>query len=235
MRHDVAACIYVSTYNVVFCGQEIINGNEELPYVADDAHVDHYSRTKCAAEQAVLQANGRGRLRTCALRPAGIYGESEKRHLPRITGLINQGLGFFSIGSPDILCDWVHADNLVHALLLAAAALAVPADNAGAAGATRVAGRAFHIADGFPINNFAFMQRIFGTPGLFWLRVPTSIMYAMAAATEAVHRTLAPVFVFEPFLTKAEVCKVGYTHYMDMTGPREALGYEPIISAEVGG
>ena len=65
-------------------------------------HVDHYSRTKAVAEQAVLAANGRllmvgdncggqekqavegRRLKTCALRCAGIYGEGEQRHLPRI-------------------------------------------------------------------------------------------------------------------------------------------------------
>ena len=59
-------------------------------------HVDHYSRTKAIAEQAVLAANGSHllgqgkervgdeRLKTCALRCAGIYGEGEQRHLPRI-------------------------------------------------------------------------------------------------------------------------------------------------------
>ena len=52
--------------------------------------MDHYSRTKSLAEQKVLGANGRTvgdggkRLRTCALRCAGIYGEGEQRHLPRI-------------------------------------------------------------------------------------------------------------------------------------------------------
>ena len=65
-------------------------------------HVDHYSRTKAIAEQTVLAANGSrlmtsqtereegegggggGRMKTCALRCAGIYGEGEQRHLPRI-------------------------------------------------------------------------------------------------------------------------------------------------------
>ncbi len=52
-------------------------------------HVDHYSRTKSLAEQNVLRANGRrvvggAVLKTCALRCAGIYGEGEQRHLPRI-------------------------------------------------------------------------------------------------------------------------------------------------------
>lgn len=55
----------------------------------DHQHVDYYSRTKSIAEQEVLRSNGRevegGKaLRTCAIRCAGIYGEGEQRHLPRI-------------------------------------------------------------------------------------------------------------------------------------------------------
>ena len=51
--------------------------------------MDHYSRTKCIAEQEVIAADGReveggAKLMTCALRCAGIYGEGEQRHLPRI-------------------------------------------------------------------------------------------------------------------------------------------------------
>ena len=54
-------------------------------------HVDHYSRTKAIAEKLVMAACGAevksddgSRLKTCALRCAGIYGEGERRHLPRI-------------------------------------------------------------------------------------------------------------------------------------------------------
>lgn len=53
-------------------------------------HVDHYSRTKAIAEKLVIgacRAEGKGRevrLKTCSLRCAGIYGEGERRHLPRI-------------------------------------------------------------------------------------------------------------------------------------------------------
>ena len=52
-------------------------------------HPDNYSRTKSLAEMAVLGANGRkvksgGKLNTCALRLAGVYGPGEQRHLPRI-------------------------------------------------------------------------------------------------------------------------------------------------------
>ncbi|KAK9129178.1 hypothetical protein Sjap_009665 [Stephania japonica] len=51
--------IYVSTYNVVFGGKEIVNGNEALPYFPIDDHVDPYGRSKSIAEQLVLKNNGR--------------------------------------------------------------------------------------------------------------------------------------------------------------------------------
>lgn len=87
--------IYTSTYNVVFGGQEIRNGDSSLPYLHPDQHVDHYSRTKCIAEQEVRRANGQQMkggevLKTCALRCAGIYGEGEQRHLPRIVVILSR-------------------------------------------------------------------------------------------------------------------------------------------------
>lgn len=51
--------VYVSTYNVVFGGKEIVNGNESLPYFPIDEHVDPYGRSKSIAEQLVLKSNGR--------------------------------------------------------------------------------------------------------------------------------------------------------------------------------
>ena len=42
-----------------------------------------------------------GKLATCCIRPAAIYGEGEERHLPRILEMVQQGLAFFAIG-PDL-------------------------------------------------------------------------------------------------------------------------------------
>jgi nucleoside-diphosphate-sugar epimerase len=55
----VKMLVYVSTYNVVFGGQEIVNGDESMDYFPLDAHVDPYGRTKSVAEQLVLKSNGR--------------------------------------------------------------------------------------------------------------------------------------------------------------------------------
>lgn len=65
-------------------------------------------------------------LATCALRAAGIYGDGEERHFPRILQTLQKGLYKFNIGSPDSLVEWVYVDNLVHAHILAAQKLGEP-------------------------------------------------------------------------------------------------------------
>jgi nucleoside-diphosphate-sugar epimerase len=108
--------LYTSSYNVVYGGKQIINGDESLPYFPLDQHTDQYGPTKAMAEQLVLKANGRrlkgaGYFRAACIRPAAIYGEDEQRHLPRIVKHIDTGLFQFRIGSATV--DWVDVSNLV--------------------------------------------------------------------------------------------------------------------------
>jgi len=55
----ITRLVYCSTYNVVFGGQQIMNGNEALPYFPIDQHADPYGRSKSIAEQLVLKNNAR--------------------------------------------------------------------------------------------------------------------------------------------------------------------------------
>ena len=148
MACDVGTFIYLSTYNVVFHGQEIEAGDESLPYSPSNCHTDCYSPSKSEAEKLVLSANGRG-LRTCALRPAAIYGVGEQRHIPRIVRMIDLGFNL-RIGRATV--DWLHVDNLVQAIMLACLKLS-ELDNKTW---TRVpAGRSYFISDNDPMDNFA--------------------------------------------------------------------------------
>ncbi|XP_039349427.1 putative short-chain dehydrogenase/reductase family 42E member 2 isoform X4 [Mauremys reevesii] len=89
-QQNIPRLIYTSTVNVVFGGNPIEDGDEEtVPYFPLEKHIDHYSKTKSIADQMVLAANGTpvaggDKLRTCVLRPPGIYGPGEQRHLPRV-------------------------------------------------------------------------------------------------------------------------------------------------------
>lgn len=59
VEFGVRRLVYVSTYNVVFGGQKIVNGDENLPYFPSDEQLDSYGRSKSIAEQLVLKSNGR--------------------------------------------------------------------------------------------------------------------------------------------------------------------------------
>lgn len=72
----ITRLVYCSTYNVVFGGQQIINGNEALPYFPIDHHADPYGRSKSIAEQFVLKNNARALKYVCnsfELVPTRIY------------------------------------------------------------------------------------------------------------------------------------------------------------------
>uniref|UniRef100_A0A663N9A5 Short chain dehydrogenase/reductase family 42E, member 2 n=1 Tax=Athene cunicularia TaxID=194338 RepID=A0A663N9A5_ATHCN len=155
-QRNIARLIYTSTVNVVFGGLPIEDGDEEtVPYFPIEKHVDHYSRTKSIAEQMVLAANGTplaggGMLYTCVLRPPGIYGPEEQRHLPRLAKNIERGLLSFKFGDPSAKMNWVHAENLVQAQILAAEAL-TPEKNYIASG------QVYFINDGEKFNLFEWL------------------------------------------------------------------------------
>lgn len=228
IEHKVPRLVYTSTFNVVFGGQVIENGDESLPYLPLHLHPDHYSRTKALAEMAVLKANGTvlkdgsGLLRSCALRPAGIYGPGEKRHLPRIVSYIEKGIFSFVYGEASSLVEFVHVDNLVSAHELAAEALTAERQYS-------AAGQPYFISDGRPVNNFEFFRPLVEGLGYPFpkLRLPISLVYFFAFLTEMIHYLIGHVYNFQPLLTRTEVYKTGVTHYFSMAKAKAELGYEP--------
>ncbi|KAK0132979.1 Short-chain dehydrogenase/reductase family 42E member 1 [Merluccius polli] len=221
VENGVRKLVYTSTFNVVFGGQVIENGDESLPYLPLRLHPDHYSRTKSLAEMAVMRADGTaleggggggggGVLRTCALRPAGIYGPGERRHLPRVVGYVESGVFRFVYGDPGSRVEFVHVDNLVSAHKLAAEAL-TPGREPSAAG------QAYFISDGRPVNNFEFFRPLVEGLGYRFptRRLPLSLVYYLAFLTEM------------PLLTRTEVYKTGVTHYFSVAKAKAELRYEP--------
>ncbi|XP_053721935.1 short-chain dehydrogenase/reductase family 42E member 1 [Synchiropus splendidus] len=228
VEHGVSRLVYTSTFNVVFGGQVIENGDESLPYLPLHLHPDHYSRTKSLAEMAVLEANGSplkggdGVLRTCALRPAGIYGPGEQRHLPRIVSYIERGIFRFIYGEASSLVEFVHVDNLVSAHELAAEALTDEKQKLSS-------GQAYFISDGRPVNNFEFFRPLVEGLGYPFpkLRLPITLIYFFAFVTEMIHHIVGPFYNFQPLLTRTEVYKTGVTHYFSMAKAKAELGYDP--------
>lgn len=227
IQSGVQSLVYTSTYNVVFGGQEIRNGNESLPYFPLHKHVDHYSRTKAIAEEVLLSANGTplsrgGNLKVCALRCAGIYGEGEQRHLPRIVSYIERGLFCFTYGDRDNLVDYLHVDNFVMAHCLAADALIKNTSS--------VIGKPFYISDGNPVNSFLFFKPLVDGLGYSFpsIHLPLSLAYYIAYMIELLDGIVGKyIYSFTPFLTRAEVLKTGVTHYFSIQASAKHLGYQP--------
>uniref|UniRef100_A0A8C9RIQ2 Short chain dehydrogenase/reductase family 42E, member 2 n=1 Tax=Scleropages formosus TaxID=113540 RepID=A0A8C9RIQ2_SCLFO len=154
LKRRVSRLVYTSTVNVAFVGLPIEEGDEDsAPCLPLGLHTDHYSRTKAIAERMVLEANGcplkgGSLLQTCVLRPSGIYGPEERRHLHRVN--IERRLFCFSFGNREARMNWVHVDNLVMAHVLAAEGLTLSKDYV-------ASGQAYFINDGESVNLFEWL------------------------------------------------------------------------------
>ncbi|CAK8569761.1 unnamed protein product [Lathyrus sativus] len=251
--HVIDACldlgikrlVYCSTYNVVFGGQKIINGNETLPYIPIDTHVDPYGRSKSIAEQLVLKNNARplkndagNHLYTCAVRPAAIYGPGEDRHLPRIITMARLGLILFRIGDETVKSDWVFVDNLVLALILASMGLLD--DNNEKGKRPIAAGQAYFICDGSPVNSFEFLQPLLKSLDYELPKTSLSVEHALVLGRicQGVYTILYPWlnqrWLPQPFILPSEVHKVGVTHYFSYLKAREEIGYVPMVTPREG-
>lgn len=137
---------------------------------------------------------------------------------------------FVAFGSPSDRTDWVHVDNVAHAVHLAADALA--------SRASTVAGQAFFVGDGQPCNTIAMCEPLAEMVGVLrvpgW--IPHRVMYLVGWLCELVCKAVLRVTgaSWEPFLTRAEVDKVARTHWWrdDRIGP--LLGYRPRVSRPEG-
>mmetsp|Transcript_9400 Transcript_9400/g.16634 ORF Transcript_9400/g.16634 Transcript_9400/m.16634 type:complete len:430 (-) Transcript_9400:448-1737(-) len=236
--------IYVSTYNAVFDGRKpVVDGDEEsYTYVNPRRCNDTYSLTKAEAERAVLAANGTalpgqipygaggGTLHTCSVRPGAIWGPGEQRHMLRILRLVKGGWVLFVFGDEESKVDFVHVDNLINGLLLAAQGLT--AEKACVAG-----GKAYFINDEQPVNNFEHFRRLIEGLGYRWphARLPYVFVYMVAAWMEDLARLLMAVTKLQvaPLLSRAEVIKCAVTHTAKCARARADLGYAPSARPEL--
>lgn len=227
VKNCVERLVYTSSYNVIFSKHALVNITEDHPYPEDHEQYDWYSRTKKEAEKTVLAANGTvlpngGKIYTCALRPNGIYGENEKKHLPRIADKIEQGVTIFKFGWGEIYLDWCHVDNLVQAHVKAARKLSDVERRI-------AAGKAYNISDDNPVEPYVFLKPLFDAMDqpLPFLTLPYFLVFYIAWLSEIVCVWLKPFMRFEPIVTRNECAKVCTTHYCSMEKARTELEYAP--------
>ncbi|ORY30997.1 putative C-3 sterol dehydrogenase [Naematelia encephala] len=109
--------VYTSSGGVIFNGdQDVVCADERLRY--PERALDAYNETKVAAEKMVIAANGE-QLLTCAIRPAGIFGEGDRQMINAFYEVVKNNQTKFQIGYNDNLADFTYVGNVAHAHLLA--------------------------------------------------------------------------------------------------------------------
>ncbi|KAI6139960.1 3-beta hydroxysteroid dehydrogenase/isomerase family-domain-containing protein [Pisolithus tinctorius] len=67
----ICGLVYTSSASIVFDGTDVMNVNEQVPYL--EKPFDTYNGSKAQGEKIMLEANGKDGLLTIALRPAGVF------------------------------------------------------------------------------------------------------------------------------------------------------------------
>lgn len=218
----VRALVHTSSFNVAMNGRAQ-EQDESMPYATWAR--DLYTRSKIEAERSTRGADGRNGLRTCALRPGGIWGCDTGSMM--IKGFVEQlAAGKFKVlvGDPKAVTDNTHVDNLIDAQLLAARALY---ERPGVAG-----GQAYNITDGEPMNAMAWFRPLVEGLGYpfpkTWL--PMGLMRAVALAAETVQFLGGP----PTLLTLRGINNLAENSHLSIAKARRDLGYEPRVRLATG-
>lgn len=99
------------------------------------------------------------------------------------------------------------------------------------------AGQAYFISDGTPVENFEFLRPLCIARGRKFPSIVLSTQFMLVVAywlEKLYFASKALGAPIEPFLTRAEVYKVGYSHYFSIAKATRELGYEPLITSAQG-
>lgn len=217
----ISKLVYTSSPSVVFDGSDVEGGNESLPY---PAHFEaFYPQTKALAEQLVLAANS-PQLATVSLRPHLIWGPGDNHLIPRIITKGKSGK-LRRIGNRPCLVDTVYVDNAARAHLQAAEKLAP---------GSSVAGKAYFISNGEPIELWEMVNRILAAGGV--APVNRSISAEAAYAIGTICEKLWGWFRLsgEPPMTRFVARELATSHWFDISAARNDFGYQPEVGTEEG-
>jgi nucleoside-diphosphate-sugar epimerase len=221
-RHGVGRLVYTSSPSVTFDGGDQAGVDESVPYPT--RWLCHYPHTKALAEQEVLAANGVEGLLTCSLRPHLIWGPRDRHLVPRLIDRARRGR-LRRVGDGGNLIDMIHVENAAWAHLLAADRLSA---------GSPVAGRAYFLSQGTPVNCWEWIDELLDLAGLPPVRraISATAAWRLGAACEAVYGGLR--IRREPPMTRFLAAQLARAHYFDISAARRDLGYEPRVTTSDG-
>lgn len=224
----VGKLVFTSSPSVTFDGTDQRGVDERVRYPTK--WLADYPRTKAWAERIVLEANGVDGIRTCALRPHLIWGPRDRHLIPRLIERARAGQ-LRRVGDGTNLVDITYVESAAEAHLLAADALD---DEAHASKASPVAGKAYFISQGEPVNCWQWIDQILALVDLPPVRksISARTAYAAGAVLEGVYRVLGRTD--EPRMTRFLARQLATSHWFDISAARRDFGYRPRVSTAEG-
>ena len=221
-KHRVGRLVFTSSPSVVYDGHDHQGADESLPYAS--RFLCHYPHSKALAEQAVLAANARDGLATCALRPHLIWGPRDTQLIPRLIARAKRGQ-LRRVGDGRNLISMVYVENAARAHLLAADALSPTSP---------VAGQAYFINEPAPVNLWDWINTLLGRAGLppVTKSISATAASAIGAALEGLH--LLFKIPSEPRMTRFLASQLSRSHWYRVDKARRDFAFESAVTVEEG-
>lgn len=231
----LAGCVAEGVRRLVYTGSPSVTDNgrpqegvdESTPY--PKKYLAYYPETKALAERRVLTANSTpltsgGQLSTCSLRPRLIWGPRDRNLIPRLISLARRGR-LCRVGDGTNRLDMIYIENAVDAHLLAMKNLAAESP---------VAGSAYYLSQGDPVNCWEFIDRVLAMVGLGPVRRHISFRTAwnVGACCEFFYRLLR--IEKEPLMTRFLATQLAQSYWFNTTKAKKDFGFEPAVSTQEG-
>ena len=213
--------VFTSSPSAVDGGTPLEGADETQPYPRKS--LSTYAVTKRLAEEMVLGANS-GSFLTCAIRPRLIWGPGDRQLIPRVIEKAQKGL-LRQIGDGTNLIDTTYIDNAADAHILALDALAP---------GSPVAGNAYFISQGEPVNCWDWLNRILDMAGIPPVRKRLSFRWAyrFGALFEWGYALFRPNA--EPPITRFLATQLAQSYWFRIEKARRDFNYTPRVTTAEG-
>jgi len=228
VKCKVPSLVYTSSASVVFDGKDLFLADEKAtPYAAKP--LDFYTLTKIEGEKVVLEANGKGGVATCALRPSGIFGEYDLLTVPTTVEKARAGKLKYILGDGKNMMDWTYAGNVAAAHLAAA-------DVLGAKGVgSKAAGNAYFVTNDDPRPFWGFMGDLcdglgYGRPRI---HLPVGVILFIAYIMQyIIIPLLSPIKRLETDFTPFRIIVASSNRTFSCARAKNDLGYRPTVDMD---
>ena len=237
----VKAFVFTSSASVIHDSvSDLVYADESYPVLRIPEQREYYSFTKGIADDMVLAANRKhGNMLTCAIRPAGIFGEGDVQFLPPVLNAYYTGKNNWQLGDNKNYFDTTYVGNAAHAHLLAAKALLQthampiqPLDH------ERVDGEPFFVTNDEPLLFWDFARMIWRAAGWkgsakdAWI-IPKGPGLILATLIEWIFWILF-FGQREPQFKKKAVQYSCMNRTYNIDKAKKRLGYKPMVSVSDG-